>query len=515
MKFLNNRITGISILIITALLYIVLTLMIKMPLSNIDTKIWDGYYTLVLEDKAPISAIVADLEGFDDWDAVSEYNSRIKIFSHNTDIFLPVSELNDYYVDSDPLFDPFLKKLPYLFRAESDKSNYRIVYIRTRYSPSKFSDKISDIMAKYSYKWFIPELKKENSSIGAIIFTISVILLFQLNRKLWPVLIPGIIPWFLYATGSGFTGVLVSIIFLFGWVLLGTQLYNSFRHYLNLGKFDPFDRKKLLISIFIMFLSIVYLLLNGGALLQIASYAMAVLAHFCAVSFYIIIMGYKRRLQQHRIFFPVRIRIKSSNTNMQDFAILSTIVMIIILSPLLNQEKQTDTHIKLPVPVGIEGISDFSQVSMQILHKHSVQSELPNLSDYISHMMFLETYPYGYQYLFPEPDQILSVPLFSIERGAVTKKNVSINMFTDKWYESIMTVSSNTEIIRLLLSNNSPILVGYQAESQSLVTDIFLRYHYITSMFLVLALIVWLSNLSPSDWYGFKELVLRRKQQVV
>ena len=163
----------------------------------------------------------------------------------------------------------------------------------------------------------------------------------------------------------------------------------------------------------------------------------------------------------------------------------------------------------------IEGISDFSQVSMQILNKHSGQSELPNLSDYISHMIFLETYPYGYQYLFPEPDQTLSVPFFSLEKGTVTKKNVSINMFTDRWYESIMTDSSNTGIIKLLLSNNSPTLVGYQADNKSLVTDKFLRNHYTISIFLVLVLIVWLSNLSTSDWYGFKDLVLRRKQQVV
>ncbi len=515
MKFLNNRLTGISILFITASLYIVLTMTVKVPLSNIDLKMWEGHYTLVLEADAPIAEIISDLELFTEWEVVSEYGSNIQVFSHAGEVHIPVSELKSYYVDGDPLFDPFLQKLPALFKAKSSEKNYNLVYISTKNSPSLFSDKITEIMSFYSHKWFIPEIEKDNQAINTAIFIISIILLLVLNKKLWPFLIPGIIPWFLFASGSGLSGVIVSIIFLFGWMLLGSQLYNSFRHFLNLGKFDPVDRKKLFVSIFIMVISVFYLFLNSMTLAHITAYTMAVLAHFSSVAFYIIILGYKRRLQQHRIFFPVRIRYKSKNANMLEFVILSSFIMIIVISPMIIQGNRSEIDIKLPVPVSIEGVSDFSQVSMQILNKHSGQSELPNLSDYITHMIFLETYPYGYQYLFPEPDQILSVPLFSLEKGTVTRKNVSINMFTDRWYESIMTGSSNTGIIRLLLSNNSPTLVGYQSENQSFVTDEIFRNHYMISIFLVLAIIIWLNNLSPSEWYGFKDLVLRRKQQVV
>ena len=175
----------------------------------------------------------------------------------------------------------------------------------------------------------------------------------------------------------------------------------------------------------------------------------------------------------------------------------------------------TGSEIKLPVPVKIEGISDFSKVSIQILNTHSGQSELPDLSDYISHMMFLETYPYGYNYLFPEPDDVMSVPLFSMEDGGITKKNVNINMFTDMWYESIISSGLNTSIIRLLFSQDSPTLVSYMSESRGFLTDEYLRNHYWISIFLVLSLVLWLSNLSPSGWYDLKEFMLRRKQQVV
>ncbi len=515
MKFLNNRIAGPSILITAALLYIVLTMAVRIPLNNIDSKIWEGYYTLVLEADAPVLSIIADLQRFDEWEVVSEYNSKIQVFSYDKEVYVPVSGLQDYYVDRDPLYDPFLRKLPSLFRAKSPYDDYKIVYIRTDFSSSVFLSKITDIMDNYSYKWFIPEIKKENPAIGIAVFIMSMALLLILNKKSWPFLIPGIVPWFLFAIYSGFYGVLVSITFLFGWILFVSQLYNSFSHYLNLGKFDPVDKKKVLISIVIMIISVFYLLFNMRTIHDISAYSLALFAHLCAVAFYVIILWYKRRMQQHRIFFPVRIRLKSQNTNMLDFVIFSFFVMIIIIYPLTNRINRSDIDFKLPVPVEIPGISDFSQVSMKILNKHSGQSELPNLSDYIAHMIFLETYPYGYQYSFPETDQLFEIPRFSIEKGVVIKKNVSINMFTDSWYKSIMTKSSNKGIIRLLLCSNSPVLVGYQAEELGFVSDSLLRSHYLISIFLVVALIVWLSNLSLSDWYGFKELVLRRKQQVV
>ena len=127
MKFLNNRLAGISILFITAFLYIVLTMSVKVPLSNIDLKMWEGHYTLALDADAPIAEIISDLELFTEWDVVSEYGSDIQVFSHVGEVHIPVSELKSYYVDGDPLFDPFLQKLPALSKAKSSEKNYNLV----------------------------------------------------------------------------------------------------------------------------------------------------------------------------------------------------------------------------------------------------------------------------------------------------------------------------------------------------------------------------------------------------
>lgn len=516
MKYLNNRITMMFLMIMPLILYFGLSLAANLPLKNIQNNIWKGYYTLALEADAPVIPIVNDLKKISGWEILSEYNSIIQVFNYKEKLYIPVSDIKKFYVEEDPLYDPFLKKLPLFFKGKISSKDYHIVYIKSHLSSTNFSREIKKIMTDYSYKWVLPEVKLVQGSKSILIFIFVIILLFIWHKELWPVLVSGIFPWFQFASASGLPGVLVSIIFLFSIVLIGSLLFKPFKHYLNLGIFDPVDRKKLVLSVFVMILSFIYLLVNLKTFAYISSFLIAVLAHSFSIAFYVIFLIYKRKMQQHRTFFPIRIKMSQNKISRYDLYCFSSLILIIFLSPILIQENNFESNIKLPVPVSIEGVSDFSQTSLQILNKHSIQSELPNLSDYISHMMFLETYLYGFDYSFPSPGLSLFVPQFSIEGGRVKEKNVSIFMFTDEWYESIIDSGLTTGILSLLLSQGFPALVAYQSEFGDLLTGDYVRNHYWFSMFLVGALILWLSNLSSlSGWYVLKEFLLRRKEQLV
>ena len=89
-------------------------------------------------------------------------------------------------------------------------------------------------------------------------------------------------------------------------------------------------------------------------------------------------------------------------------------------------------------------------------------------------------------------------------------------MFTEEWYESIMELGFTTGILSLLLSQDYPGLVAYQSKFGDLLISDYVRNHYWFSMILVASLLFWLSNISSlSDWYLFKEFLLRRKEQLV
>ena len=129
MKYLNNRITAVSLLLLSAIVYLGLSLTVNMPLKGITHNIWNGYYTLALEADASVISIVDKLKKNSDWEILSEYNSMVQVFNFNESLFIPVSGLNNFYVDGDPLYDPFLKKLPLLFTGQIQSENYHVVYI--------------------------------------------------------------------------------------------------------------------------------------------------------------------------------------------------------------------------------------------------------------------------------------------------------------------------------------------------------------------------------------------------
>jgi hypothetical protein len=515
MKLLNNRISAVFFMVPTALLYIILSLSVKIPLDNINDNVWSGYYILALEENAPVEAIISKLHQEGGWTILSEFNEKVEVFTHKGKEYVYVNDLKDYYVAGDPLFDPYLRKLSSLFKGWIESHLYHLVYIQSDQNSAAIYKDINKIIGDSSYKWLLPEINSENRLVSLIIFALTLFLLYFWHKELWPLLVSGIYPWFQFTSGIGYPGMLVSVIFLFSLILLGSQLYKPYRHYLNLGTFTPVNRKNIILSLIIMFLSFFYIIINFLSRFSLAAYFLAVLSHFFSITFFLIVLNYKRKMQQHRIFFPLKIKFNSLDIHKPDLFIFSVFILIIVISPLIIEGKSFESGIEIPSPAEIEGLSDFSQISLQILNKHSIDSELPDLSDYISHMMYLKTYPFGFAYTFPEPDQSFSVPFFLLDTEGVKEENLSIFMFTESWYESIMDIELNTGIIKLLLEQNYPGLIGYKSEYDNPVNEIYITNHYWFSVVLVLVLVFWLSNLSPSGWYVLKEILLRRKQQIV
>ena len=515
MKLLNNKIITVSLIILTGLLYFFLSMYIKFPLGSINYNMWKGYYTLALSEDAPVRSIVDDLQEIGGWEVLSEYNSKVKVFNYNNNVSIPVYKLKDYYVEGDPLYDPFLKKLPLLFIGESLSKKIHIVYINSTMKANLFYEKINKIMEPYESNWFLPEIKIRQEISSFIIFALVILSLFFWHKELWPVLASGIFPWFQFLMGTGLTGLIVSIMFIFSLELLGSQLYIPFKHYLNLGILDPPDKKKLSISIFIIIIPFLYVFVNFKDISAIISFFIAVTANLLAVICYLLLLTFKRRLQQHSIFFPVKIKYHINRFKRKDLYVFSLLAVFMLILPLLQQNDRFINDLKLPVPVKIEGVNDFSTVSMEILNRHSINSKLPNLSDYISHLKFLTTYPYGLKYSFPVSDTIISIPQFTKIGNSVIEKNVSIYMFTDNWYESIINGSLSSDVVRLLLKQDSPTLVSCRSGMGVFLTGKIMQNHYWFSVIFLFVLSFWLSNASILNLHLIKEFLLRRKQQVV
>jgi len=515
MKLLNNKIITVSFIIFAVFVYFLLSVYIKKSPEYVNTSMWKGYYTLALPEDAPVRSIVSDLKKFGGWDVLSEYNSEVTVFNYNKNTSIPVYKLKDFYVEGDSLYDPFLQKLPLLFVGKSLTEKFHIVYINSTMEPKYFSEKITKIMESYSGKWFLPDIQIQHQITLFIIFFISIFSLFLWHKELWPILFSGIFPWVQFLFGTGVSGLIVSILFIISLELLGIQLYPSFKHYLNLGIFHPLDKKKLSISIIILLIPFIYIIVNLNDVSIVISFFIAVFVHLLAVICYLFLLAYKRRLQQHRIFFPVKIRFHRYKLKRKDLYIFSLLVLFMLITPFLQKENRFKNNLILPVPLKLESVNDFSILSMEILNSHSISSELPNLSDYISHLMFLTTYPYGFEYSFPQPDTKITVPQFTKTGNSVLEKNISIFMFTDSWYESIMNDNLSLDVVRLFLSQDSPVLVSYRSGRGMVYTGKITQNHYWFSIIFLFAFMLYLSDIRLVNLHFVKEFLLRRKQQVV
>jgi len=515
MKLLNNKLITVSFIIFTVFLYFLLSVYIKISPGYVNSSMWKGFYTLVLSEDAPVRSIVSDLQKIGGWDVLSEYNSEVTVFNYNKNSSIPVYKLKDFYVEGDSLYDPFLQKLPLLFVGKSLTENYHIVYVNSTMESKLFLGKITKIMESYSEDWFLPDIQIQHQIIVFIIFFLSIFALLLWHKDLWPLLLTGLFPWVQFLFGTGVSGLIVSILFIISLELLGIQLYPSFKQYLNLGIFYPLDKKKLSISIIILLISFIYAIVNLHAVSIVISFFIAVFVHLLAVICYLFLLAYKRRLQQHRIFFPVKIKFHRHKLKRKDLYIFSLLVLFMLFTPLIQQEDKFNNNIILPVPLKLEGINDFSILSMEILNSHSISSELPNLSDYISHLMFLTTYPYGFEYSFPQPDTKITVPQFTKNGNTVLEKNISIFMFTDSWYQSIINENLSLDVVRLFLSQDSPVLVSYKSGSGMVSTGKIKHNHYWFSIIFLFAFVLFFSDMSRINVYFVKEFLLRRKRQVV
>ena len=516
MKLLNNKIKTAFFISLTVLLYFSLSIYIKYPLAGISHNVWKGYYILALSDEAPVKSITDDLQKIGGWEVLSEYNSEVRIFNYtDSSISVPVNKLKDYYVKGDPLYDPFLKKLPLLFTGATFSKKIHIVYIKSSMKPNTFSKEINTIMSTYHIDWFLPEIKMQQEITSFIIFSLVLAVFFIWHKELWPILVSGIFPWVQFLSGTGITGLAVAILFIFSLELIGSQLYRPFKHYLNLGRLDTLDKRKLSVSIIIFLLPFFYVFVNFKDIQAIVSFFMTVTANILAVLSYLLLLTFKSRLQQHKMFFPVKIKYHVHGIKRKDLYIFTFLSVLMLILPLIQQKNRFSNNVNLPVPVVIEGVNDFSTISMETLHRHSINSELPNLSDYISHIMFLTTYPYGLKYSFPKSNKKITIPQFVKIGNRVIEENVGIYMFTDSWYESIMNDSLSTDIIKLFLSQDSPTLVRYSSGSEVVFTGKMIRNHYWISSIFLLVLGFWLSDESVLNLLLLIEFLLRRKQQVV
>jgi len=163
------------------------------------------------------------------------------------------------------------------------------------------------------------------------------------------------------------------------------------------------------------------------------------------------------RDEEHRAFRPVPIlvkpRFRSTNSRERLVAVVA-VAGILVLAPLIDRVLTTRS-VDRPVPHA-EQSGPVSFETLRNVAASRVSGSLPDLSDYLAHRAYQESFAYGGTYQFPDPDQPVMLERFRLgEDGAFTSFSEPVLQFDDQWLQAALT-DPPPGIVSLLATRDYP-----------------------------------------------------------
>ncbi len=121
-----------------------------------------------------------------------------------------------------------------------------------------------------------------------------------------------------------------------------------------------------------------------------------------------------------------------------------------------------------------------------------LETPLPDLSDYLSHRAYQQSYFYGGTYEFPRRNGSIRIDNYRREGTNVKREESVVKMFTEPWYKDIIGEAYTHGVTRLLLSQKGPSRVRMEQLRVLQIRKQTLWGH--TGIYLVVSLVLFISK---------------------
>lgn len=508
--------TVISFIVFALIVFFVFeTLSYKIISGTQQTGKWDGYYQLVYNEAVSSVRITSLLVQNGFTGLISEGTEKVSVFDFGKNKVIPLTAVSDYFETSDPLYDPYLKKLGGYFKGLSGKTIIRVLYIPAEKSPLLTYLSVRKALIPLKGSWTLINFQPlQQLFLGILIFAAQIVL-FILSGRNKQLFIFSLLPWlFLYIFG-GFQYAVVSVGFQFLWMLLLKNLIPHVNAYLDFHRIDmPVKYNILKSSIFflIVFMGTVFIFHDSINLLVLfISLFLQVIGAFISLG----IVYFKHRYRLHKLFYPIVIKEKWKCLNMNELSATGILFIILLVAPLFYRIPLVGQHITLAVPCRIPHTGELSFKNLKMLYSLKQKNTLPDLSNFLCHRAYIEGYPYGRPYTFPAEGSSLSFFTFKNENGMVRKENSTIKLFTDSWYKSIIASVDVSSIPALLLKQRFSVAVDYVHINSLAQNERNLKKYFLFYLFLLIPFLFWVGSDLSLPKGGIKHLFVRRRRQVV
>jgi len=495
---------------------IILVLGIIVPLllpSLLEVKqLWKGYYTVIYENENSTDKITSFFRKHNIGPVISKETSQAGFYDFSQFEYIPVQKVDSHFLDEDPRYDEYLKMLPYFFHPKGNKEK-NIMYVRSDMPILGFYSFLKKHSTEINGKIRLADISFSWVYAAAFIIILFGMLYVSRSYKLFSFLVS--VPWVGAVLFSSYRFFLISVFLYISFIVAAKTLF-TYENKDNKSEKNFKNRFPLYVNgfLFLFFFIIGNILISYSRLdmlyLLAAVTGMGVIAY---VYRWIIIIRDEKR--EHPTFRHVRIlswREYDEKIGLPALLVRAGLILLVVAAPFMQSFVSGDQGGRMPIPQSQNSLKGITLSSLKNLSSNKNQNELPNLSDYITHMAFQQSFAYGNrEYVFPEKNEEITVPVYEKKEGKIIQKKKIIMVFDEKWMQGVLEKISPGSIESILHLQGKPVTVYYGPRQKQFEYLLVFWYALPTVLALFIPVIFSKLILITGLGYGMRKFQQRRE----
>ena len=441
--------------------------------------VWKAYVPVLVEKGAKLSE--GGMESFFQelgWDDIISRDSQdVVFFDYDGEKTVSYNQLEEYVLPQDQRFDEYLRGLGGYFEGSIDGSPAEVLYIGNPSGSETAWRQTEKALEKTGSSYYIPLAKTG----GGIYYWPLIIL----NMLMFLILIPvkgrllflfgaaAALPW----TGTmQFPLFALNMLQISGWALLSGWAGDAFARYLNIGyeslKRDFMFRLYMYTGCAVAGLGVAvssFQYTSSGMLILLSLTSSA--AHAALLYLYYLLIQRRFKRQQHTLFFPVPMRRETKRNIFLMWRCTAVIVTAVVLPTAVFHllGNTPEREVIYPQPYNINSDSSITDCGLDWEKTarfagtkkpaYPPGDGLPDLTDYIKHRAYQEGYLYGREYEFPYQDEKIILRMYEKQGIKIFEQDKVFKIFTEMWYDGIITDASKNGVSRLLYAQNRAVQI--------------------------------------------------------
>lgn len=446
------------------LLFVLLTfLLLFVPSYRPLGQVWKGHYTVLLQNdeyfrkfmRLPpstfeASAFIADKTTFLDY---STFEGLQKV---------RVGQIESRFDPQDPRIDPYMTGLSTYFRSEHD---WIRVFVPSRLPIFHFFTRLYSNLPDYGQRWRIAGYNVFSNVIAVLLSLVflGILLCYRKDGRLriWVGL--GYVPWLFSLMTGDFHDLIAYFLLFSAWYLVLDDSLDALKQSLFFGWKEPNLGRLRSRYLYMGCAFLVTLLLRAPFSrfdVELLRGFAPLLADFCLAGPFMLVLFYRRWRSGHLVFAPLPIARRYPHVPVRK-ALVVPIAALLVLSPLLARMARPQASGSVPVPKKLESASQFDWKALDALWNEKAQGDLPNIADYVTHMVYQIGFPYGQAYDLPGENHSFTVSSFREDAAnkKISKAISTVALLDAAWLDELLAGPETGTLERMMLDQGTPVRV--------------------------------------------------------